>query len=169
MAGPAEDGRNLRVGRMAFAGSTFQSMSAAVGNCRKVVSWRGRERPLSHRVRAAVLTGFNEVARFVGLDPVEELTRARIRPDDLSNPDHWIAARSVAKLLEHCAEQSGREDFTLLLAECRTFSSLGPVSLLLKHEPSLRRIIHQLNEFRQHLNDLVALHIEESGDIAILR
>ena len=120
---------------------------------------------LAHRVRAAVLSGFNEVARFVGLDPLEQLKRSDIRPDELSNQDHWIAAQSVADLLERCSNESGRSDFSLLLAECRTFSSLGPVSLLLKHEASLSGIVQQLDRFKRHLNDVFALHLEESGDV----
>jgi len=123
---------------------------------------------LAHRVRAAVLEGFNEVARFVGLDPLEQLKRSHIRPDELSHQDHWIAALSVAHLLERCALESGRSDFSLLLAECRTFSSLGPVSLLLKHEASLRRIVQQLDRFKRHLNDVFALHLEESEDVTTL-
>lgn len=123
---------------------------------------------LSHRVRAAVLTGFNEVARFVGLNPLDQLTRWNIRAEELTNPEHWLSARSVADLLERSALESGRADFALLLAECRTLSSLGPLSLLLKHEASPRRIIHQINHFKRHLNDIFGVHLEESGDVTLL-
>lgn len=123
---------------------------------------------LAHRVRAAVLFGFNEVARFVGLDPVEQLKRSHLSPDGLSDQDNWIAARSVANLLERCAQQSGRADFSLLLAECRTFSSLGPVSLLLKHEASLRAIVQQLGRFKRRLNDVFGVHPEELEEVTSL-
>ena len=96
------------------------------------------------------------------------MQRSNIDPVDLSNSENWLPARSVGDLLERSALESGRSDFAILLGECRTFSSIGPLSLLLKHEASLRRIIYQIKHFRRHLNDVVDLHLEESGDVALL-
>ena len=120
------------------------------------------------RVRAAVLIGFVEVGRFVGLDPFEELRRSKISPRLLENPENWLSATPVAELLERCAAKSGRSDFALLLAECRTFSSIGPVSLLLKHEASLKQIIARLGEFRRNLNEVFDLHLEHANCITLL-
>ncbi len=120
------------------------------------------------RVRAAVLTGFPEVARFVGLDPWEQLRLSNINPNELKDYENWLPASPVGELLERCATQSGRTDFALLMAECRKFSSLGPVSLLVKHEATLGSIICRLKEFRRHLNDLVDVHLEQSDDVAAL-
>jgi len=128
-----------------------------------------RGKCLVQRVRAVVLTGFLEVARFVGLEPFEQLRRSRIRPDELGNPENWIAARSVANLLERCASEAGRSDFAILMAECRDFSSLGPVSLLLKHEASLRQIILRFDQFKRQLNEVVGVHLEESADVAVVK
>src|SRR5438309_410389 len=106
------------------------------------------------QVRAVVLAGFLEVARFVGLDPYRELKRSDISPSLLDNPENWLAAGPIAQLLERCAADSNRDDFGLLLAECRTLSTLGPLSLLLKHEASLKHIIHRLKEYRRMLNEV---------------
>jgi AraC-like DNA-binding protein len=105
----------------------------------------------------------------VGLDPLEQLKLSNIGLEELSNPDNWLAARSVADLLERSALESGRSDFSLLLAECRSLASLGPLSLLLKHEASPRRIVHQINHFKRHLNDIFDVHLEESDDLTLLR
>ena len=99
---------------------------------------------MAHRVRAAALQGFVEVSRFVGLDPLKELRCFGIEADQLASPENWLPARSVSGLLEHCAAASNRSDFAMLMVESRTFASLGPISLLLKHEPTLHRIIDQL-------------------------
>src|SRR3954452_15325214 len=122
-----------------------------------------------HRVRAAALIGFTEVARFVGLEPLEQLGRSKIHPEQLASPENWLPPQAVACLLQRCALESGRPDFAILLAECRTFSSLGPLSLLLKHEGSLRRIILQIGNFRRHLNDVFSVHLEQSKDAAVVR
>lgn len=120
------------------------------------------------RVRAVVLTGFLEVARFVGLDPYEQLNRSGIAPTLLENPENWLAAAPVAQLLERCADEAQRPDFGLLLAESRTLSSLGPLSLLLKHEASLRDIVLRLKEYRRILNDIFNVHLEQADCTAII-
>jgi AraC-like DNA-binding protein len=114
-----------------------------------------------HQVRAAVLLGFEEVARFVGLDPTEQLQKSNIAPFELADHEYWLSAYSVADLLERCARESARSDFSLLLAECRTLSSFGPVSPLLKHEATLGGVVKQLRKYKRHLNDVFDLHLEE--------
>ena len=122
-----------------------------------------------HRVRAAVLIGFKEAARFVGLDPLEQLRRSGITTAEIADPENWLAAKPVADLLERCARESGRSDFTILMAECRSFSSLGPLSLLLKHEATLRQIIVQIGNFKRQLNDIFDVHLQEFDEVAVLQ
>jgi AraC-like DNA-binding protein len=55
------------------------------------------------------------------------------------------------------------------MAECRSFASLGPLSLLIEHVATPRDAIAALNEFRRLLNALFALHLEEHGETAIIR
>src|SRR5213075_3412545 len=73
-----------------------------------------------HQMRAATLTSYVEVARFVGLDPFEMQRNADIRMSDLADPENRIAARLVVNLLEESARRSGCSTFGLLMAECRT-------------------------------------------------
>lgn len=121
------------------------------------------------RARAVMLTNYPEVASFVGLDPYEMLASARLKPSALLDPENWLPAARVLWLIDHSATRSGRDDFGLLLGKCRTLTSIGPVSLLLKHEATVRDIILAASEYRYLLNDLLDIQIEDDGTIALVK
>ena len=121
------------------------------------------------RARAVMLTNYHEVARFAGLDPYEMLAATRLKPSALLDPENWLPADRVLSLIDESARRSGRDDFGVLLGKCRTFTSLGPVSLLLKHEKTVRDIILAAVEYRYLLNDLLNIEIEDDGTTAIVR
>ena len=104
----------------------------------------------------------------MGLDPFVMLSRAGLHPSALNDPENWLAAGRILALLDDCARLSGREDFSVLLGECRTFASLGPVSLLLKHETSLGETILALIEYRRLLNELLHVALRDDGRTAVL-
>ena len=118
------------------------------------------------RARAVMLTNYDEVARFVGLDPAPMLKRAGINPSDLRDPEQWLPARKLLALIDSSADRSGRDDFGILLGKCRTFTSLGPVALLLKHEATLREIIAAGMEYSYLLNDLLQMEVRDDGESA---
>lgn len=120
------------------------------------------------RARAVTLTNYCEVARLVGLDPYAMLGRAGLHPHALSDPENWIPAQRVLDLLEDSASRSGRDDFGILIGECRTFASLGPVSLLLRHESTLRGIIGAMIEYRRLLNDILSFNLRTEGQGTVL-
>ena len=120
------------------------------------------------RVRSATLSGFVEVSRFVGLDPYDQLRRSGIDVSLLAELENWLAAGPVADLLERCALESGRDDFAVLMAEGRTFASLGPISLVLKHERSPRRIVERLAEFKRHVNEVFGVQIRERNNTSVV-
>jgi AraC-like DNA-binding protein len=104
----------------------------------------------------------------VGLDPFVMLSRAGLHPSALNDPENWIAASRILALLDDCARLSGRDDFGVLLGECRTFGSLGPVSLLLKHESTLRETIMAMIEYQRLLNELLHVRLREEGRTGVL-
>jgi AraC-like DNA-binding protein len=117
-------------------------------------------------VRAASLTGFIEVCYHTGVDPFELLRRAKISPQFLLDPENRHAARPVTDMIEQAAAESQCEGFGLLMAECRSFASLGPLSLLLEHLPTVGDVLDALNEYRLLMNDVVSLeciHGKESS------
>lgn len=126
------------------------------------------------QVRTQTLTNYFEVARFCGLDPYAMLRRFRISPALLEDPDATLPSNHVADLLEASADESGCESFGLLMAECRTLSSLGPLSLLLAHQGTARDALESLVEYQRVLNDVMSLDVEhvpegENGGLAIVR
>ncbi|MFL6753445.1 MAG: AraC family transcriptional regulator ligand-binding domain-containing protein [Sphingomicrobium sp.] len=120
------------------------------------------------RARAATLTNFHAVARHVGLEPYLVLREAGLNANSLSDPENWIPAGRLLSLLEHCSSQSERDDFGVLLGDCRTFASLGPVSLLLCHESTLGEIIAAAMKYRRLLNELLQFRLHLDGHSAIL-
>ena len=121
------------------------------------------------QVRAAALTNYFEVARFVGLDPYEMLRRAGINPLALNDPDNLLPARNVGDLLQDSAVEADCQHFGLLLAETRSTASLGPISLLLSHQGTARDVLNALVRYQGVLNEIIVLAVEEDGDETILR
>lgn len=126
------------------------------------------------QVSTATLTNFFEVARFTGLDPYAVLRRFRISLALLGDPDATLPSGAVADVLEYSAQESGWESFGLLMAECRSLPSLGPLSLLLAHQGTARDVLDSLVEYQGVLNEVMSLDVEHApdegnGGIAIIR
>lgn len=120
-------------------------------------------------VRAAVLTGYAEVARSVGLDPRRMLKGTGLHQFKLDNPDVLIPAAPVFELLERSATTAGVEDFGLRMATKRQLAHIGPISLLLREEPTVR---HAVKAFERHFllySEVLAFQLEERKDTAVLR
>lgn len=122
--------------------------------------------PHTHEVRAAALTGFIEVCYFVGLDPFELLREANISTNFLNDPENRHAALPVVQMIERAAGRSGCESFGLLMAECRSFASLGPLSLLLQHLATIDDVLNALNEYPRLMNDVVSLECIRGDDLS---
>lgn len=122
-----------------------------------------------HEVRAATLFEYIDVARSVGLDGYWMLRHAGISPTALEDPDNRIPALAAVRLLERSAQRSGCDNFGLLMAERRSFASLGPISLLLDRLGTVREVLEALMAYRRHMNDIVTVDLEEDGDTALVK
>ena len=122
-----------------------------------------------HQVRAATLIGYIPVASSVGLDPYEMLREARISPSFLENPENRHAADQVVDLLEESAARAQCDSFGLLMAKRRSFPSIGPLSLLLEHVPTVDDVIRALQHYRRLMNDVITLEYALGRDIALLQ
>jgi AraC-like DNA-binding protein len=130
---------------------------------------RDRAGIMAELVRVAALTGYFEVARRVGLDPVPLLRAIGLTPAMLANPEQMIPARSAIRLLDASAEESGCATFGLRMAGCRSLADLGMVSLLIAHQPTLRDALVVLGRFRHRINSTLVLNIEEHEGTVVLR
>lgn len=114
-------------------------------------------------VRSATLAGFMDQAREWGLDAPALLRQAGLHPRSLLDPETPLAAESVGQLLEASARASGRADFGLRLAARRSFDSLGPISLLLKEQPSVGEALETLLRYLRLVNPSLDARVVARG------
>lgn len=117
------------------------------------------------QVRAASLLGYVDLAREVGLDPYAMLRRFGIRPAVLDHLETRVPGVAVADLLEESANQSGCVSFGLRLAERRSFATVGPLGLLLRHQKSARDIWQRLTEYGRLISDVFQIRLDERDGI----
>jgi len=120
-------------------------------------------------LRSASLTGYADLAREAGLDPISLLSEVGLPVSALREPDLKISADAVRELLETSAQRSGDQAFGLRLAEFRRLSNLGPIGLLLREEPTLRRALEAVLRFSHLHNAALFLKIEEAGGVVVIR
>ncbi len=119
-------------------------------------------------VRSASLTNYAEVARAAGLDPLAMLADAGLSAASLHDPDLRLPRDAVGALLEASALASGMENFGLRMAQSRQFSNLGPVALVAREEPTVRRVVRVLLRYSHLLNEAIYSKLEEADDIAVI-
>ncbi|GAB3364849.1 MULTISPECIES: AraC family transcriptional regulator [Giesbergeria] len=120
-------------------------------------------------VRSASLNGYLEVAQSCGLDAAAMMRQVGLPTRCLENPETLVAAEAVRELLERSAQACGREDFALRMVVQRSFASLGPISLILKDEPTPRQALNTLCRYLRLLNALLITHIDETEDTVTIR
>jgi AraC-like DNA-binding protein len=120
-------------------------------------------------VRSAALTHFTELAAEYGLDARALVTHVGLPPRCLTDPDLKVPAQGVGRLLETAAVRSGDPAFGLRLAESRRLSNLGPLALLVRDQPTLRRALETLMHHIHVHNEAVAVQVEEYGGLVAIR
>lgn len=83
--------------------------------------------------RAARLTGYEALARSVGVEPRQELRRVGIPLRSLEDPEALISYEAYLHLLENSAVKGNCRDFALRLAKAQDISVLGPLAVLIGH------------------------------------
>lgn len=121
------------------------------------------------RIRSASLTGYADIARSAGLDPVALMRDAGLDPACLNTPDTRISVAAVRRLLETTASEGGIEDIGLRMAERRRLSNLGPVSLLMREQPTPRDALDVLMRHMRQINESLMTRVEEERGFVIIR
>ncbi|MES2148927.1 MAG: AraC family transcriptional regulator [Pseudomonadota bacterium] len=109
------------------------------------------------------------VARSVNIDPYQQLGAAGISRSALLNPEIKLPADAVAGLLEASAALAGVPDFALRMAETRQLSNLGPLGMIAREEPTLRRALATMARNHFLHNEALFLLLEEAGGIALIK
>lgn len=120
-------------------------------------------------VRGASLSNFTEVAAQVGLDGAAMLREVGVDRRALTDPDLRIPAQAVADLLEASAARADCPTLGLRMAESRRLSDFGAVSLLITHQATVREALMIVVQYRQLLNESLVIHVEEHGDVVLVR
>jgi len=119
-------------------------------------------------VRSAALTDYVEVARSVGLDPYRMLDAVGLGRAALRDPDAKISAAAVRRLFEASAKAAGAEDFGLRLAERRELSNLGPLALVVREQPTVRKALDALIQYIRLHNESLLVSLHEEGDDVVI-
>jgi AraC-like DNA-binding protein len=119
-------------------------------------------------IRSACLSSYPEVARSLGLQPLQMLAAAGIDRRCLDDPDIKMPAGALGRLLEASARAAHAEDFGLRLAETRSLAVLGPVGLLVCQEPTVRGALQALTRYVCLHNEALVIRVEELGDDAVI-
>ena len=119
-------------------------------------------------IRSASLSHYPEVARSVGLDPLAMLKRAKVPRSCFQNPDIRISADAVAELLQASASAARVDDFALRLAQRRGLSNLGPLALIVREQPTVRKAIEVLIQYIALHSDALCPHLEEKDRVVTI-
>lgn len=119
--------------------------------------------------RSSCLTNYAELAQALNISPLEQLRRVNINAACLTSPDTMIPVTSFFQLLENSAEAAGIQDFGLRLAEGRQISNLGPLSFVLRSQPTMRKALEALRDYGHLQAEAVTLLFEENDGVLIIR
>jgi AraC-like DNA-binding protein len=120
-------------------------------------------------IRSASLNGYIELANALKLNPHAMMRKAGLSPRCLDDPETPISVFAVRELLESSAKAANVEDFGLQLARGRRLSNLGPISIVLREEPTARQALDTLSRYLRLLNASLLTRIEDHGDVVIIR
>ena len=88
-------------------------------------------------IRAAALQGYDTAAQSIGLSATAQLRKVGIAPRALQEPDSFVAYPAFIALLESAARWGRCPDFGLRLAQHQRAYLEGPLTLLMRHAPTL--------------------------------
>ena len=123
---------------------------------------------ISRFIRGATLYGYVDLASSLGLDPVALLRQVGLTAQMLADPESRIPIDAANALLELSAQAGRAEDFGLRLAARRRLSNLGPISVVLREEPTALAALRTLERYRHLVNPALGMRVEVSTDLVVV-
>ena len=120
-------------------------------------------------MRSASLSGYLELVQSLGRDPAVFMRTVGLTAKTLEDPEALIPRDAARELLEITARATHTEDLALRLAAQRKLSALGPISLVLKEEPTARQALNTLCRYLKLVNPSLILHVEEVNNVLVIR
>ncbi|MGU7784337.1 AraC family transcriptional regulator [Burkholderia sp. PU8-34] len=119
-------------------------------------------------VRSASLIKYSDIARSVGIDPVRKVQDAGLDPACLYTPDMRIPESGLARVFESSAKSSELQLVGVRIGESWRLADFGALSLYLQHQPTLRHVLAEIEQYRHLLSDSVSIRVENFADIAVM-
>ena len=129
-------------------------------------------RPMRHiarLIRSASLNGYVELVKSLGRDPYAFMRTVGLQAKFLEDPETLIPRDAARELLEITARATKTEDLALRLAAQRKLSALGPISLVLREEPTPRDALNTLCRYLKLVNPSLTIRVEDTDSLVIIR
>ncbi|APX73818.1 AraC family transcriptional regulator [Achromobacter insolitus] len=126
-------------------------------------------RQISQLMRSGSLNGYVELVESLGRDPYAFMRSVGLEAKFLEDPEMLIPRDAARELLEITARATRIEDFALRLAARRKLSALGPISLVLREEPTPRQALDTLCRYLKLVNASLIIRVEDAGGVVIIR
>lgn len=92
---------------------------------------------MSQSIRVSGLSGYFDLVTKLGGDPQLFAQQFGIKTSDLQHEEVWIPPQQLIYLYEHTAEQLGRSDFGLLMANHSKLDSLGVLAVAMQNSSTV--------------------------------
>ena len=113
------------------------------------------------RIRADVLSGFAQMLKTYGADPVPIIAKASISAQSLEDPFNWLPLEKFGLVLTLAAQATGDPCFGLKYGSTATFAN--PLGYLTASAPDLRTALRSLIHYQHVVSSNVASLSEPSG------
>lgn len=122
---------------------------------------RRADTKLPRFIRSGLLGAYREAAKSAGLEPTLMLRRANLPQAALADPDTAIPEDRVRALISNSAAAAGREDFGLMMGAAFRLSMKGPLGLLAREQPTVRKSIDVLARNLGRQTNTIEIQVEE--------
>lgn len=120
-------------------------------------------------MRSGSLNGYVELVKSLDRDPYAFMRTVGLQAKFLEDPEMLIPRDAVRELLEITARATQTEDLALRLAGQRKLSALGPISLVLREEPTPRDALNTLCRYLKLVNASLIIRVEDTDSVVIIR
>jgi AraC-like DNA-binding protein len=124
---------------------------------------------LAALVRSASLTQLEQLCARHGVDARALVSEVGLPTRCLDDPDLMIPAHAAGRVLELAAERCHEPALGVKMAESRRLSNLGPLGLLVRDEPTLRRALEAIMTQMHLHNEALWVRIEQVGTLVAIR
>jgi len=114
-------------------------------------------------VRAQAIRGYRELVGDLGGNPTRLLATARIKASAFHEPTAFISFAAMIRLLEYSAHDLACPDFGLRLADRQDIGILGPLSVAMRHSPTVGEAMRCASKYVYVYNPAIGFTVRPDG------